>query len=639
MLNHVVKGEWEMIGGYWQKIAVVDLTAGTVDYLVPSEDDLKRFIGASGLGAKLLYENLDVGVDPLSPENIMICMTGPYVGAKVPQSGRWELITKSPLTGIYLESDCGGKWGPALKSCGLDGIMIKGKAKEPVYITIVDDDIRIKNAGHLWGKGSFETDRLLKEELGRGSQTICIGQAGERLIKIASIMSDGREGRAAGRGGGGAVMGSKNLKAIGVKGSKTLPIANPSGFEELMAEIRPKMKDVYDGPLGTYGTSCAVEIFNDCGDLPIKNWLWGTWDKARMVSGQRLAETILKKRYHCGNCLIGCGRTVEIPEGKFKMETGGGPEYETLGMMGSNCLVDDVEAIAKAGEYCNDFGMDTISTGSLIGFLMEAWEHGMITREDTGGVEMTWGNGEALVEMTKKIALQKDIGYDCSQGILAAVKRIGPASAEFAVHTKGLDFPAHDPRGRGGLGVAYATSNRGACHMQAYNQDFEGEGCFNISDLGYDAPMPPYTNDGKGRFVADQQHFMSMMDSLKLCKFAVFGGMTVGPMTRFLNCITGWDFTNEQWLECGERIFNLKRLFNTREGVSRKDDTLPPRILTSPRQGGSGDYVPDLGFMLRDYYRARGWDEWGIPTPETLARLGLDEYDYRTAPRTTENQR
>lgn len=628
-----------MIGGYWQKIAVVDLTNELIDYIVPSEDDLKKYIGGSGLGAKLLYENTKAGIDPLGPENVMICMTGPYVGTKVAQSGRWELITKGPLTGVYLESDCGGKWGATLKSCGLDGLMIKGKAKQPVYITIEDDDIQIKDADHLWGRGTFDTDRILKEELGKGSQAISIGQAGEKLVKMAAIMTDGREGRAAGRGGGGAVMGSKNLKAIACKGTKKVAIARPEPYEELVKDIRAKTKEVYDGPLGTYGTSCAVEIFNDCGDLPIKNWLWGTWDKAAKVSGQELEKTILKKRYHCGGCLIGCGRTVEIPSGAFKMELGGGPEYETLGMLGSNCLIDDVEAISKGNELCNDLGMDTISVAAAVSFLMEAWEHGMIDEKDTDGLEMTWGNGLAACEMIQKIGLRQGIGDPCSQGILEAVKHVGPASEEFAVHTKGMDFPAHDPRGRGGLGVAYATSNRGACHMQAYNQDFEGEGCFNIADLGYDEPMPPYTNEGKGKFVADQQHFMSMMDSLKLCKFSVFGGMTVGPMTQFLNHIVGWDFTNEQWLECGERIFNLKRLFNTREGVSRKDDTLPPRILTSPRQGGSGDFVPDLGYQLRDYYRARGWDEWGIPTPETLERLGLDQYEYRKGKRTTENQR
>ncbi len=628
-----------MLGGYWQKIAVVDLTTKKVDYLHPSEEDLQAYIGGSGLGAKLLYENVPAGIDPLGPENVLLLMTGPYVGTKVFNSGRFEVVTKSPMTGIYLESDCGGKWGTVLKACGLDGIMIKGKADQPVYILIEDDQISIKPAVDLWGKGSFDTDRLVREEMGRGSECVSIGQAGERLNVMAGIMTAGREGRTAGRGGSGAVMGSKNLKAIGVKGSKKVPIADQQAFDALWQEIKPKMMEVYDGPLGTYGTSCAVQIFNDVGDLPIKNWLWGTWDKAHKVSGQHMADTILKKRYHCGACLIGCGRTVEIPEGKFKMETGGGPEYETLGMIGSGCLVDDIEAVAKAGEYCNDYGMDTISVGSALGFLMEAWEHGMIDEKDTGGLQMTWGNGEAMVEMVRKIGEREDIGDTMANGILAAVEKVGPLSAEFAIHTKGMDFPAHDPRGRGGLAVAYATSNRGACHMQAYNQDFEGEGCLHISDLGYDAPMPPYTNEGKGKFVADQQNFMSMCDSLKLCKFVVFGGMTVGPMTRFLNCITGWNFTNEQWIECGERIFNIKRLFNNREGITRKDDTIPARILTSPRQGGSGDYVPDLGYQLRDYYRARGWDEWGIPTPETLQRLGLAGYDYRKGSRTTENQR
>lgn len=628
-----------MLGGYWQKIAVVDLTAGSVTTLVPSEDDLKRFIGGSGLGAKLLYESIPAGADPLGPENPLIFMTGPFAGTKVFNSGRFEVVCKSPLTGIYLESDCGGKWAPALKTCGFDGIVVKGKSAKPVYLAITDDNVEIRDAASLWGKGTFETDALICAALGHGAQSVSIGIAGERLSRIACIMTGGRDGRAAGRGGAGAVMGSKNLKAIGVCGGKKVPIADEATYNAMLKDMRPQMIAVHDAPLGMYGTSCGVEAFNACGDLPIKNWLWGEWDKAYQVSGQHLAETILKKRYHCGSCLIGCGRTVEIPDGKFKMEMGGGPEYETLGMLGSNCLITDVEAISKANEYCNDYGIDTISTGSSVSFMMEAWEHGMIDAKDTDGVELTWGNGEAMVEMVRRIGLREGLGAAMADGILACVERVGPLSAEFAVHVKGLDFPAHDPRGRGGLGLAYVTSNRGACHMQAYNQDFEGEGCANIADLGYDAALPPYTDANKGGFVADQQDFMSMMDSLKVCKFAIFGGMTVVPMTRFLNAVTGWDFSPKQWKECGERIFTLKRLFNNREGLSRKDDVLPPRAMVSPRQGGAGDYLPGVGVMLRDYYRARGWDEWGIPTPETLARLGLDGYDYRARARSTENQR
>lgn len=631
--------EVAMTGGYWQKIALVDLSTGTVETIVPTEADLKAFIGGSGLGAKLLCEHVPVGADPLGPENALIFMTGPFAGTKIFNSGRFEVVTKSPLTGIYLESDCGGKWGPALKNCGFDGIVIKGASSKPVYLLVRDDSIEIKDAAHLWGKGAFDVDASVRAELGHGAQCVSIGQAGEMRSKIACILTGGRDGRAAGRGGSGAVMGSKNLKAIGCVGTKKVAIAHQDAFDKIWNSLKEQMIAVHDGPLGEFGTSCGVEAFNKCGDLPIKNWLWGDWDKAYEVSGQHMAETILKKRYHCAGCLIGCGRTVEVPSGKFKMEIGGGPEYETLGMLGSNCLVTDVEAIAKANEYCNDYGIDTISAGSSVSFMMEAWEHGMIDATDTDGISLTWGNAEAMVDMVQKVCRREGLGEYMADGILSCVDRVGPLSEEFAVHVKGLDFPAHDPRGRGGLGLAYATSNRGACHMQAYNQDFEGEGCANIADLGYDHAMAPLTEEGKGTFLADQQHFMSMMDSLKVCKFAIFGGMTVVPMTHFLNAVTGWTFTPEEWKTCGERIFNLKRLFNNREGVSRKDDTLPPRILTSPRQGGSGDYVPGIGVMLRDYYRSRGWDEWGIPTPETLARLGLTSYEYRKRPRTTENQR
>jgi aldehyde:ferredoxin oxidoreductase len=612
-----------MIPGYFMKIAEINLTTEEINFIILEEKEVKKFIGGSGIGAKLLYGYTDHKTDPLSSENVLIFMTGPLTGTKTFSSDRFEVITKSPLTGIYTESDCGGRWGEGLKKCGLDGIVIKGEAKKPVYITIKDEEIKIKSASHLWGKDTFATDSLIKEEISPNLQVVCIGKAGENLVKFACIINEGKHGRAAGRAGVGAVMGSKKLKAIGVLGTKEVKIAHEQEFNQFIKGLTSYMVDQTEA-LRKYGTSNGVEYCELVGDLPIKNWYQGNWEGAKKISGQYMAQTVLKENYHCGRCVIGCGRTVEITEGKYKIEETAGPEYETIGMLGSNCLVDDIEIICKANELCNRYGLDTISTGSAISFCMEAYERGLITKEDTGGLKMEWGNGDALLEMIEKIANRQDIGKLLGEGLIKAAKEIGGNSCEFAIHVKGLDFPAHDPRGKVSVALGYATSNRGACHLQAFTHDFEDGHA--LPDLGYKKTLDRFEIKGKAKFVVDFQHLMSMFDSLHCCKFIVFGGMTVEPLVKVLNLVTGWDFSKEDFLKTGERIFNLKRLYNVREGISRKDDTLPPRILTHPRGGGAGDNLPYLNKMLNEYYQIRGWDEFGIPTKETLKRLELEEY-------------
>jgi len=612
-----------MVFGYFMKIAEINLDSEQISYLKLEEKEVKKFIGGSGIGAKLLYDYTDHKTDPLGSENVLIFMTGPLTGTKAFSSDRFEVITKSPLTGIYAESDCGGRWGEGLKNCGLDGIIIKGKAKKPVYITIKDEEIKIKDASGLWGKDTFATDALIKEEMGPNSHVVCIGKAGENLVKFACIINEGKHGRAAGRAGVGAVMGSKNLKAIGVLGTKEVKIAHEQEFNQFIKALIPQMVESLES-LKKYGTSGGVEYLESVGDLPIKNWYQGNWEGAKKISGQYMAKTVLKKNYHCGRCVIGCGRTVEITEGKYKIEETAGPEYETIGMLGSNCLVDDIKIICKANELCNRYGLDTISTGSAISFCMEAYEKGLVTKEDTGDLKMEWGNGDALLEMIEKIANRQDIGKLLGEGLIKASKEIGGNSCEFSIHVKGLDFPAHDPRAKVSLALAYVTSNRGACHLQAYTADFEDGAA--MPDLGYKETLDRFETKGKAKFVVDFQHLMSMLDSLHCCKFVIFGGMTVEPLIKALNLVTGWNFSKEDFLKAGERIFNLKRLYNVREGISRKDDILPPRILNHPRGGGAGDNLPCLNKMLNEYYQIRGWDEFGIPTKETLKRLELEEY-------------
>ena len=612
-----------MIPAYFMKIAEINLTTEGINLITLEEKEVKKFIGGSGIGAKLLYDYTDHKTDPLGSENVLIFMTGPLTGTKTFSSNRFEVITKSPLTGIYTESDCGGRWGEGLKKCGLDGIVIKGEAKKPVYIIIKDEEIKIKSASHLWGKDTFATDNLIKEEISPNLQVVCIGKAGGNIVKFACIINEGKHARAAGRAGVGAVMGSKKLKAIGVLGTKEVKIAHEQEFNQFIKSLTPYMVDQTEA-LRKYGTSNGVEYCESVGDLPIKNWYQGNWEGAKKISGQYMAQTVLKKNYYCGRCVIGCGRTVEITEGKYKIEESAGPEYETIGMLGSNCLVDNIEIICKANELCNRYGLDTISTGSAISFCMEAYERGLITKEDTGGLKMEWGNGDALLEMIKKIVNRQDLGKLLGEGLVKASKEIGGNSCEFAVHVKGLDFPAHDPRAKVSVALGYATSNRGACHLQAFTHDFEDGAA--MPDLGYKETLDLFEIKGKAKFVVDFQHLMSMLDSLHCCKFIIFGGMTVEPLVKVLNLVTGWDFSKEDFLEAGERIFNLKRLYNIREGISRKDDTLPPRILNHPRGGGAGNNLPDLNKMLNEYYQIRGWDEFGIPTKETLKRLELEEY-------------
>ncbi len=614
--------------GYNNKFAEIDLTKGEVSCFSLQESEIEKFIGGSGLGALLLHKYTNINTDPMGPDNVIIFMTGPVTGTRVFSSDRFEVITKSPLTGIYAESDCGGHWGEMLKKCGFDGIVISGSAEKPVYLYITNDAIEIRDASRVWGKDAFETDELLRKETSLNAKTVCIGLGGENLIRFACIIANGIEGRAAGRAGVGTVMGSKNLKGIAAYGNKTFELADPEGLKDYLKMKAPEMvnKLTKDLEFRQYGTSIGVEGQEVMGDLPIKNWYQGNWpDGAKKISGYALAEKYLTKNYYCGRCIIGCGRVVEVKEGPYKTVETAGPEYENLAMLGSNLLVDDLAAITKANDLCNRYGLDAISTGAMIGFAMEAYERNIINESDTGKVDLVWGNGMAVVEMIHKITHREDIGDTLAEGILRAAEKIGGNSIEFAVHVKGLDFPAHDPRAKVSDAIGYATSNRGACHLQAYTHDFEN--WFAMPDYGY-----PETTDrfdasiNKVKMVIDFQHLMSMLDSIHVCKFTIFGGMTVEPTIKVLNYITGWNMDQKSFRETGERIFNLKRLYNTKLGISRKDDTLPPRILNHPRGGTCGDFIPPLNAMLRDYYKTRGWDEFGIPEKSTVERLGLQDY-------------
>ena len=597
-----------MTFGYHDRIARVDLTTGQVTYLALEERVLRQYLGGTGLALRLLYDETGAEVDPLGPGNLLAFMVGPFAGTRVPTSDRFAVAGRSPLTGAWGESDCGGRWAGALKGAGLDGLLIGGAASSPVYLEVEDGQVQLRDASAYWGVDTYDLDL--------GGEMVCIGIAGERLLPHAAIMTGRSAGRAAGRTGLGAVMGSKKLKAIVARGRARAPLYDADGLaasvREAMPKIRENTKRMHD-----YGTGGGLETFERVGNLPIQNWRKGSWPEgAAKISGPHMAETILTGNYACGGCPIACGREVEVTSGPFAGVKGAGPEYETLGSFGSMCLIDDIEAIAKLNELCNRYGLDTISVGCTVAFAMEAQEKGLIE----GGP--TWGDGESAVRLVHEIAQGSTaLGRLMSQGVRRAAEALGGRALEFAIHVKGMELPMHDPRAYSGMAVGYATSARGACHLQSL-ASFPSRGV-GMPELGFGDPER--TDDAvHGVINARYQDMMCLYDSLKLCKFTQFAKVNLTDIANWLQRVTGWDVTVDELMQTGERISNLKRLYNARLGLSRKDDTLPPRILTHRRgEGGTPDHLPHLGRLLADYYAFRGWDEEGIPTPAKLAELGL----------------
>ena len=609
--------------GYIGKILHIDLSSSKVHVEDLKEEWARQFIGGSGLGAKFLYEMTDERTNPLGSENPLIFMTGPFTGTVVPLSGRHAVVSRSPLTGIFGESDVGGTWGANLKKAGFDGIVVTGKSEKPAYLWVQNGKWEIRDASHLWGKDTYEIDPLLKKETHEKAVVSTIGQAGENQVSLAAIMTDGKDGRAAGRCGMGAVMGSKNLKAIVVYGTGNVSVYNPESIARLPKEYASVINKNAEN-FRKYGTSGSLSVFEAMGTLPIQNWKFvGRWEEsAEKINGFTMSETVLTGRYFCNACVLGCGRIVKIDKGPYAGVEGAGPEYETLALLGSSCLIDNLEAICFANELCNRLGLDTMSTGGAIAFGMEAYEKGLIDREDTGGIELRWGSAEAMIETIRLIAQKKGVGELLGKGVKRASEELGKNSVEFAMHIKGLELPGHDPRGYNAGAVGYATASRGGCHMAGLTHTFER--VLKAPEIGIPEPLDRFQIEGKGILAAKSQNLMGMMDSLKLCKFILFGGITITHIVKWYHDVTGNEMTIDDFVKTGERIFNLKRLYNVRLGVSRKDDTLPFRSLTFKRMGkGLTPNLPPLGQMLSEYYEYRGWSEEGIPTPEKLKELGL----------------
>ena len=609
------------MNGYFGQLLVVNLNDESHEVLSLGDSLLKAYIGGSGLGARLLYDSTGGETDPLSSENVLIFATGPFTGTQIPSTGRHAVVAKSPLTRIFGESDVGGRWGIRLKGAGLDAVMIKGAANRPVTISIEEDHVGIEDAGSLWGLDTYAVSDSLKEVHGPRAEICAIGRAGEHLVPMAALMHDGRHGRAAGRCGLGAVMGAKRLKAIVVSGSRKAPVADPEGLERRVRHMRGKIK-ASSAYLRQFGTSGGLMCLESSGDLPVKNFSQGGWAGAEKLSGEVLAETYLKGRFACGACPIGCGREVAFRRGPYAVEKGAGPEYESVAAFGSYCLVDNLAAVCVANDLCNRYGMDTISVGATIAFAMEAFEGGLINAGDLGGMTLKWGDADAMIEVIRLIGECQGIGRLLGQGVKAAAEKLGPEARDFALHVKGLEFPAHDPRAFFSTAVAYATANRGACHLAGLTHALEG--ALSIPELGYDHPLDRFAVRGKGIMAAKMQNLMGIFDALKICKFLLYTGITVSDLADGLRLITGWDVDVDGLLQTGERLFNLKRLYNIRCGIASSDDVLPPRALTPLRAGGARGRTPDLTAMREEYYAFRGWSENGRPTPGKLKALGLE---------------
>lgn len=608
---------------YAGKILRFDLTSGSYQIEAIEDTDVRRYLLGSGLAAKLFYQEMDPAREPLHPSNPLFAFNGLLTGSFAPTGCRSSWCGRSPLTGLWNEANMGGHWGAELRFAGFDGLIVTGRAPEPVYLWLHNGQVEIRSAAHLWGRDHFDTFEQLRAETDGKAQIACIGPAGERQIPLANVMQGGQgHARTAGRGGMGALLGSKNLKAIVVHGDEKPQYPDLKAFQAFVKDINQFIKENAVA-LSQLGTAGGVPATERTGDLPIKNWTLGSWqEEAARISGQRIAETIFVRHTHCFACPIGCGKIVRVEEGPYAGVYGHGPEYETLAGFGANCLCDDLNAIAHMNDLCNRYGLDTISTSSVLAFAMEAYERGLISPKETGGLKLVWGDAEAMIQAIHAIARREGIGDLLADGVRAAAARLGPEAEAFAVHVKGMEVPYHDPRAFVSMAANYATSARGACHLEALSY-WLGYG---IRFAGWYEPddWDDHDSRGKGQTAVDFQNYMAVYNPLGLCKF--LGRARVGPghIADLVNAALGWKWTLNDVLTTGERLFNLKRLINLRLGISRADDTLPRRLLTEPRPtGGAAGVLPDLYLLLEEYYRARGWTPDGIPTEERLMALDL----------------
>jgi len=648
--------------GYMGKILIVNLSNGEISEESPGEEIYEKYLGGLGLGIYYLYKHLKYGIDPLGPENILGFLPGLLNGTNVPFSGRYTVVAKSPLTNSWGDANSGGFFGTELKKSGYDAIFFKGKSEKPVYFWLNDGKYELRDASHLWGKDTYETEEILQKELEiKGIRVACIGQTGENLSLISGIFND--KGRAAARSGLGAVMGSKKLKAIAVKGSKKVEIFDPERFKKtrkillepmalktskftkimgaLFKPLTPwmlrkglvAMSDVGMMVEGfrEHGTAMLASASSEMGDSPCKNWkgVGSTDFPMKKMSYKISDDNVTKfkvKRFACQSCPLGCGAILDVNEGPYPLKESHRPEYETLAAFGSLILLDDVYALLKANDICNREGFDTISAGTTIAFAMECYEQGILTKEDTGGIELTWGNAEATIKILEKMVRnEKGIGEILANGVKIAAEKIGKDSEKYAMHILGEEIPMHDPRLNPSFGTTYITDPTPARHTQGGAGFLEfGMGMLPLQDI--DLPkVEKYQYIGKGKPHKILANSTATLNALGICIFSTMFGQT--PLVEIVEAVTGWKFANEKYLKTGERIQNLRLSFNIREGLKPSDFVLPERVRGNPplTSGANANITIDIDSLRKDYFKEMNWNlNDGRPSKNKLEELDLN---------------
>jgi aldehyde:ferredoxin oxidoreductase len=623
-----------MAQGYNGKILRVNLTTGALTEEQPDERVYRLYMGGSALSLYFLLTEMPAAVDPLGPDNRLLFMSSVLSGAPIAGLTRYTVAARSPLTGALGEAEAGGFWGPELKMAGFDGIIVEGASPRPVYLTIRDGQAELRDAAHLWGKDTGDVQRLIREELGDARVRVAqCGQAGENLVRYACVLNELKH--ANGRTGMGAVMGSKKLRAVAVRGTGKLPMADPERIREIAKQVADLIPE---SPMARnfkkFGTPMFVMPLNDSGILPTRNFLSGQFEGAPAISGERMTDTILESDKGCYACGVHCKRAVRV-EGKYAASPEyGGPEYETLASLGSYCGIDSLEAIAHGNELCNRWAMDTISAGVCVAFAMECTEQGILTRKDTDGIDLRFGNADGMLEMLRKIAFREGFGSVLAEGVMRAAQIIGRGSDRLAMHIKGQELPMHDPRGKQGLVLSYATSPTGADHIEApHDTSFLSQTpmLYAANPAGVLDPMPALElSPRKVRTFSHTQQIWNFFNSLGICNFAAapYSAFTLPLIADALKAATGWNTSLYELMELGERTVTMARMFNVREGFSSRDDTLPERLFDVLEEGTPREKKlsrQDVQDALRTYYEAMGWDpDTGVPTRGRLAFLGLD---------------
>ncbi len=600
------------------KMLIIDLSDRTHDILQTPASLIRDFIGGKGFGASLLSDGISSDTDPLGPDNLLMFIPGPLTGTLAPAM-RGCVVTKSPLTGIFLDSYFGGSLSAEIKYAGYDALIIKGRAANPSYIWINDGTVEIRDAKSVWGTDTLEANRRIKDELGDDTVKVAtIGRAGENQVLYSLICCE--YNRQAGRGGAGAVMGSKNLKAVAVKGSKLVNVHDPAAFAAACKDAFTELEQSADvEALRLAGTASAVEFANETGLLPHKNYRNGTFAKASKIADKGQKKHLWLGSSACMGCPIRCSKIGAVRTGKYKGIVTDIVEYESAALMGSNLDISDIRAVAHLVKLCDLYGLDSMSTGTVIGFAMEAGEKGLL--ESPNGIDLSFGNIETAEYLIHTVANQEgELGTLLAKGVKQAADIIGKEASGFAMHTKGLETPAWGPRGVAGMALAYMTTDRGGCHQRGFPLSYELSGEWN------DVSLDPLSPRGKANLVAHLQNYSAGTDTLVKCDFGSFG-ISDTTYARMLSAATGTRFTADDFVKTGERIWNLVRLFNLDQGMDASTDTLPRRFVEEPLPDGPGKghriSKKDMAYMIQEYYKTRGWDDNGIPLEKTLNRLGI----------------